>query len=156
MENEGKNKYKVAVAEPHKEPRIIEIDGSLSSMQEIVDGLIEPFDVLFGITPSLYVNDNGIAECEPNRAIIATQDMVDQGYISCWDGKPITRQGQLYTVLFGTILGVAYDLDDDGEMQIRDITEKEFNSFSIRFNLLFSDFDILAALGFVPGVCDEA
>ena len=151
MENEGKNKYKVAIAEPHEEPRIIEIDGSLKSMQEIVGGLIEPFDVLFGTTPSLYVNDEGIYKCEPNRVVYATQEMVDQGYLSMMNFKPLKQAGEVYAVLFGTILGVSYDLDEDGEMQIRDITDEEFRAFNNRFNFGLSHVHLASVLGILDG-----
>lgn len=60
---------KVLVVEPRKKPFIKEIDGSLKSMQAIVDGLIEvvmPFDD----EVALICNDEGkINGYELNRAI---------------------------------------------------------------------------------------
>ena len=68
-----------------EEPRRIDIhpdqNGSyLKEMQKLVGGLIEYFEPLYGTRPSLVVNENGIAECAPNRAIFATKEMEEKGF----------------------------------------------------------------------------
>lgn len=85
-------------------------DGStLQSLQAIVGGWIEPFDVLFKEGISLYVNEEGIYSCPPNRAVYATKDMEEDGYLSGMDFTRPAKEGELYTVLFGDIAAVGFD-----------------------------------------------
>ena len=49
---------KVLLVEPNADPRIIEIDGSLASMQELVGGLIEAI-YPFNAPVALICNDEG-------------------------------------------------------------------------------------------------
>lgn len=110
-----------------EEPRIIEFDDDLETLQNLVGGLIEPFNAPFGDEPLLWVNDSGMFESEPNRAVFATREMEEMGYLSPFDLSPV-REGQLYTVLFGPIVAVSYELDDEGERRARDITDGEYKA----------------------------
>lgn len=56
----------------------IEVDetgSTLHDLQRLVGGNIEPFDVIFGEGISLYVNEEGLFTCPPNRAVYATKGM---------------------------------------------------------------------------------
>jgi len=55
-------------------PKLIEIDGSLKSMQKAVGGNVEPCSWVFNDEPVVYVNEEGKLTCEPNRAVYATCD----------------------------------------------------------------------------------
>lgn len=48
---------------------------TLRPLQALVGGNIEAFDIAFGETVSLYVNEEGLFTCPPNRAIFATEDI---------------------------------------------------------------------------------
>lgn len=57
----------------------IEVDetgSTLHDLQRLVGGNIEPFDVIFGEGISLYVNEEGLFTCPPNRAVYATKRTV--------------------------------------------------------------------------------
>lgn len=63
----------------------IEVDetgSTLHDLQRLVGGNIEPFDVIFGEGISLYVNEEGLFTCPPNRAVYATKGMEEAGYLS--------------------------------------------------------------------------
>lgn len=63
----------------------IEVDeegSTLHDLQRFVGGNIEPFDVIFGYGISLYVNEEGLFTCPPNRAVYATKGMEEAGYLS--------------------------------------------------------------------------
>lgn len=93
----------------------------LRSLQRAVGGRIEPFDALFGGSPTLYVNEEGLFVCRPNRAVHATREMEEAGYLSQIDGRPV-REGELYAVLFGSIVAVGFD---PGTGEDRDISDEE-------------------------------
>lgn len=126
---------KVAVIRPMCDPTIETIeageDGSyLDALQDLVDGCIEPMDVLFGCNPSLYVNDEGLVSgLMPNRAVYATDEMARAGYLSQLDYSHVVRPGELYTILFGTIVACSYD--ENGELA--DITDAEFARVNEQF-----------------------
>ena len=123
-------KVKVAYLGVGEEPRIVECDGSLESLQGLVGGLIEPFDVLFGTTPSIYVNEEGLLQgLKPNRAVYATAKMVEEGYLSQADFSRVAMEGELYQVLHGPVVAVSYEEDPEtGDVRPRDITEAEFEA----------------------------
>lgn len=99
-------------------------DGWLSTLQEQVKGLIEPFGVLFGDEPLLYVNEEGLFNgMAPNRAVMADASMEEYGMVSPIDGRTPARRGEIYTVLYGPILAVSYGPDDE----IRDMTDDEID-----------------------------
>ena len=114
-----------------EKPRIVEVEpdghGSyLKAFQGLVGGYIEYFEPLYGTSPSLIVNENGIAECMPNRAVFATREMEDAGYIDMVTYTHPVKEGELYTVLFGPILAVPLSWDDEGNEVHRDIADGEF------------------------------
>lgn len=93
---------------------IKEQDGqaSLEDLQKHVGGYIEPFSPLFeNIT--LYVNEDGRSQCEPNRLITATQHAAEILHVE--PGTPLT-------VLYGDIIAIGFD-PETGEC--RDLTDSE-------------------------------
>ena len=116
-------------------PRPIDIqkdsDGSaLHSLQQLVGGNIEAFPVIFGDDICVYVNEEGLYNCPPNRAVYATQGMEEAGYISQLDYDHAVKEGELYTVLFGDLVAVGYD-PETGED--RDLTDSEVATVSAYF-----------------------
>lgn len=116
-------------------PRPIDIqkdsDGSaLHSLQQLVGGNIEAFPVIFGDDICVYVNEEGLYNCPPNRAVYATQGMEEAGYISQLDYDHAVKEGELYTVLFGDLVAVGYD-PETGED--RDLTDSEVATVSDYF-----------------------
>ena len=112
-------------------PRTFEIDGSLKSMQEVVDGNIELCSWVFNDQPAVYVNEEGKYACEPNRAVYATK--ADEGCIK-WDGSKV-KEGDLLEILFGDVLCVGYD-PETGED--RDVTDEEIRRVNERFGTAWS------------------
>ena len=112
-------------------PEVVEIDGSLRSMQEAVGGNIELCSWVFNDRPTVYVNEEGKFTCEPNRAVYATE--ADEGCVR-WDGS-IVKRGDLLEILFGDILCVGYD-PETGED--RDVTDEETRRVNDRFGTLRS------------------
>lgn len=94
----------------------------LDSLQDIVGGCIDVFgaSVIDGV--DLYVNDEGIYGCVPNRAIFTTPEMERDGYLSQFSTSEVSREDELYAVLFGNIVCVGYD-EETGEC--RNLTEDE-------------------------------
>lgn len=109
---------------PHEIDLKVEENGSvLPSLQSAVGGLIDAFDPVFNCEPTLYVNDEGIYSCPPNRAIYATEQMAEIGYVSqLSDGYHPIQKDELYTVIFGDIVAIGLDRET-GES--RDITAEE-------------------------------
>lgn len=100
---------------------------SLKDLQHRVGGYVEPFDPLFE-TVTLYVNEDGIGCCDPNRLIVANRHMAEEGYASPKDPcRPVTP-GEPYTILHGNIIAVGHDpqtgearsLTDGEEQEVRD------------------------------------
>lgn len=91
---------------------IVEVDvGGLDDLQRLVGGYIDVVDLpLFGrdVQATLYVNDEGIYTHSPNRAIAATAELEEGGYLSAVTGKPVAC-GELYTVLWGPIVAIGFD-----------------------------------------------
>lgn len=82
---------------------------TLRPLQALVGGNIEAFDIAFGETVSLYVNEEGLFTCPPNRAIFATEEMAKAGYLSQLDYSKVVEMGDFYTVLNGDIVAVGFD-----------------------------------------------
>ena len=79
----------------------IEVDetgSTLHDLQRLVGGNIEPFDVIFGEGISLYVNEEGLFTCPPNRAVYATKGMEEAGYLSMMDYSSPVKEGELYSI----------------------------------------------------------
>lgn len=111
------------------EPYAIDIQkdeggSTLYDLQRLVDGYIEPFDVIFGETICLYVNEDGLSTCPPNRAVYATKNMEEEGYLSQMDYTRVVKEGELYTILCGDIVAVGFD-PETGED--RDLTDAEMS-----------------------------
>ena len=85
-------------------------------------GYIEPFDVIFGENICLYVNEEGLGNCPPNRAVYATRNMVEEGYLSQMDYTSVVKEGELYTILWGDIVAVGFDPETGMD---RDLTDAE-------------------------------
>lgn len=104
-------------------------DGStLHALQRLVGGNIEPVDLILGDDIlacegiSIYVNEEGLYSCPPNRALYATKGMEEAGYLSQMDFRTTVREGELYTILFGDLVAVGFD-PVSGEN--RDLTDAE-------------------------------
>lgn len=105
-------------------PSIVETEGDLKSLQGLVGGCIEAFGPLFGDKPLLWVNDEGMFSCMPNRTVLASRAMEEAGYLSQIDGSEV-KEGNVYAILFGPIVAMSYERDSDGEDVPRDITDEE-------------------------------
>lgn len=83
-EEQGIRAMLIATGEPPREVTLLpDKNGStLKSLQALVGGNIETFDITFGEEVSLYVNEEGLFTCPPNRAIFATEEMAKAGYHS--------------------------------------------------------------------------
>lgn len=79
-------------------------------------------DIAFGEKVSLYVNEEGLFTCPPNRAIFATEEMAKAGYLSQLDYSKVVEMGDFYTVLNGDIVAVGFD-PETGES--RSLTDGE-------------------------------
>lgn len=89
------------------DPVAIEIDGArdiMSHVGGIIDeasGYLPPDALPFNL--SMYVNDEGLYDCQPNRAFYATEGMEHEGYYSSIDGKPVVSELPS-SLLFGNIV----------------------------------------------------
>ena len=85
----GENaKLKVLYIEPMKTPKIVEIDGDLESMQNLVGGYIEEY-MPFEDEVAIVCNDEGkINGLEPNRGIFdkegGLQDIICGSFFICY------------------------------------------------------------------------
>lgn len=105
-EEHGIRAMLIATGEPPREVTLLpDKNGStLRPLQALVGGNIEAFDIAFGETVSLYVNEEGLFTCPPNRAIFATEEMAKAGYLSQLDYSKVVEMGDFYTVLNGDIV----------------------------------------------------
>lgn len=71
----------------------VSVSDSLNELQQHVGGLIEPLDVL-GNGVCLYVNEEGIGTLPPNRALYATKEMEEAGFLSQLDFKHVAKEGE--------------------------------------------------------------
>lgn len=92
-------------------PGIDEAGSTLHDLQRLVGGNIEPFDVIFGEGISLYVNEEGLFTCPPNRAVYATKGMEEAGYLSMMDYSSPVKEGELYSILCGDLVAVGFDFE---------------------------------------------
>ena len=123
-EEHGIRAMLIATGEPPREVTLLpDKNGStLRPLQALVGGNIEAFDIAFGETVSLYVNEEGLFTCPPNRAIFATEEMAKAGYLSRLDYSKVVEMGDFYTVLNGDIVAVGFD-PETGES--RSLTDGE-------------------------------
>lgn len=94
-EEQGIRAMLIATGEPPREVTLLpDKNGStLKSLQALVGGNIETFDIAFGEEVSLYVNEEGLFTCPPNRAIFATEEMAKAGYLSQLDYSKVVEMG---------------------------------------------------------------
>lgn len=92
-EEQGIRAMLIATGEPPREVTLLpDKNGStLQSLQALVGGNIETFDIAFGEDVSLYVNEEGLFTCPPNRAIFATEEMAKAGYLSQLDYSKVVE-----------------------------------------------------------------
>lgn len=123
-EEQGIRAMLIATGEPPREMTLLpDKNGStLKPLQALVGGNIETFDIAFGEGVSLYVNEEGLFTCPPNRAIFATEEMAKAGYLSQLDYSKVVEMGDFYTVLNGDIVAVGFD-PETGES--RSLTDGE-------------------------------
>lgn len=123
-EEQGIRAMLIATGEPPREVTLLpDKNGStLKPLQALVGGNIETFDIAFGEGGSLYVNEEGLFTCPPNRAIFATEEMAKAGYLSQLDYSKVVEMGDFYTVLNGDIVAVGFD-PETGES--RSLTDGE-------------------------------
>lgn len=95
-EEQGIRAMLIATGEPPREVTLLpDKNGStLKSLQALVGGNIETFDIAFGEEVSLYVNEEGLFTCPPNRAIFATEEMAKAGYLSQLDYSKVVETGE--------------------------------------------------------------
>lgn len=97
----------------------------LHGLQACVGGPIEPAGYIFGDAPAVYVNEEGLLTASldtANRAIYATREMAEMGYLSQMDYSHAVEEGELYSIVFGDMVCVGFD-PETGED--RDITDAE-------------------------------
>lgn len=123
-EEQGIRAMLIATGEPPREVTLLpDKNGStFKPLQALVGGNIETFDIAFGEGVSLYVNEEGLFTCPPNRAIFATEEMAKAGYLSQLDYSKVVEMGDFYTVLNGDIVAVGFD-PETGES--RSLTDGE-------------------------------
>lgn len=92
----------------------------LKALQSEVGGGIEAFDVLTEDGMCLYVNDEGLFTCPPNRSIYATEEMEEAGYLSQLDYVSPVKVGDFYTILHGNIVAVGTDRETGGDISLTD------------------------------------
>lgn len=115
----------------------------LASLQELVDGLISTYDVLFNQNITLYINDEGLYTCSPNRAIFATKQMEEEGYLDGLTYSHVVKEGELTTVLYGNIVACGFD-PESGEN--RSLTTEEMDKVAQYFSEISKPHSGLAAV----------
>ena len=116
--------------------KVLEADerGSfLRALQACVGGPIEAAGYIFGDEPAVYVNEEGLLGASlgtANRAVYATRQMAEAGYLSQMDFSHAVAEGELYSIVFGDMVCVGFD-PDTGED--RDITDEEARRVVERF-----------------------
>lgn len=96
-EEQGIRAMLIATGEPPREVTLLpDKNGStLKPLQALVGGNIETFDIAFGEEVSLYVNEEGLFTCPPNRAIFAIEEMAKAGYLSQLDYSKVVEMGEI-------------------------------------------------------------
>lgn len=101
---------RLATAFPACDPETGHATGAWKVACESIDLDEVPLsDIAFGEGVSLYVNEEGLFTCPPNRAIFATEEMAKAGYLSQLDYSKVVEMGDFYTVLNGDIVAVGFD-----------------------------------------------
>ena len=114
---------RLATAFPACDPETGHATGAWKVACESIDLDEVPLsDIAFGEGVSLYVNEEGLFTCPPNRAIFATEEMAKAGYLSQLDYSKVVEMGDFYTILNGDIVAVGFD-PETGES--RSLTDGE-------------------------------
>ena len=109
---------------------MLEADGCgsfLHALQSCVGGPIEPAGYIFEDMPAAYVNEEGLLTASldtANRAIYATRQMAEAGYLSQMDFSHVVEEGELYSIVFGDIVCVGFAPETGEDCDIAD-TEAE-------------------------------
>lgn len=137
-----RSEMKAIAINPGEDAKLVDIEDTLEARQAAVGGLIEFVSIPLFEGLVLIVNEEGLVNgMMPNRAIYASKAMEQAGYLSQMDGRPV-REGELYTILFGTILVMAETFDEDGFADgFRDVTADEFRLVADEFANAFSGFE---------------
>ena len=110
--------------------KVLEADGCgsfLHALQSCVGGPIEPAGYIFEDMPAAYVNEEGLLTDSldtANRAIYATRQMAEAGYLSQMDFSHVVEEGELYSIVFGDIVCVGFAPETGEDCDIAD-TEAE-------------------------------
>lgn len=102
---------KVLVVEPERRPEVREIDGSLKSMQDIVDGLIQP----------IYLDDSVALICNDEGKLInlpANRGLRDE-------------DGRMYDIVCGTFFLCGVPADSD---HFTSLTPEQIERYEKRFH----------------------
>lgn len=111
-------------------------DGStLRALQRLVGGNIEPFDVIFGDDVCVYVNEEGLYTCPPNRAVYATKEMETARYISQMDYSSVVKEGELYTILSGDLVAVGFDPETGEDRGLTDSEAARVSDYFTRVSV---------------------
>lgn len=68
----------------------------------------------------IWCDDNGIATKEPNRAIFATKEMEEEGYLSQMDYQHVSKEGELYTIIYGDVVALGVDVETGSSRSLTD------------------------------------
>lgn len=119
---------------PYRKTLEADVNGSfLHGLQACVGGPIEPAGYIFEDAPAVYVNEEGLlgASLETaNRAVYATRQMAEAGYLSQMDFSHAVAEGELFSIVFGDMVCVGFD-PETGED--RDVTDEEAQRVMDRF-----------------------
>lgn len=105
----------------------------LHGLQTCVGGPIESAGYIFGDAPAVYVNEEGLLTASldtANRAIYATREMAEMGYLSQMDYSHAVEEAELYSIVFGDMVCVGFDLETGED---RDLTDTEAERVVERF-----------------------
>ena len=91
----------------------------MKSLQEAVGGLVTVLDV-FGNGAIVYCNDEGVFDCEPNRAVYMNRHMAEEGYLSQLDFRTVPPEGELYTIVFGDFVVTSWDPETGEDASLSD------------------------------------
>lgn len=144
MANGDKHQLKVGFIPMNEKPRIEIIEGTededgyvsyYEGIRNLIGcKLVDSFSPMYDDEPLLWVDDEGVFNSRPNRAVFANEHMADVGYLSQQDHSRVVKKGELYTILFGNIVAVSYDYDEEGDDIARDITDEEFKRLAEDFD----------------------
>lgn len=155
-EEQGIRAMLIATGEPPREVTLLpDKNGStLKSLQALVGGNIETFDIAFGEEVSLYVNEEGLFTCPPNRAIFATEEMAKAGYLSQLDYSKVVAMPDNERLTYLDTCGIARLKDGDGNASAQEAHANRCSEY-LRFG---HEVDLAACGAYSPydalKVCD--